>query len=283
MATGVYPPIPTSLPVTRLFQFFMLQIGGIPFIFIPFCTYMEIDPPYILLKLVLSYFRIETEILNQILILIVRTFVFVVMAIELSRMLSLSLTFLMWCLSKSATHIEILAHLIEHNMKARVIRFICQYRLQRNIQLYRRHWVIFQHFRKIFTNAMALWFCCAFFLSVIYNFGTVKLRHVLRPEFYIAFPSLSVIAFTIVTLTLPQLIGYLGDTEVVVSQLKESVRLLCGAQRKWLSRSTKYLRPISGGVGLGDFVIFEITSGTKVALLEAISGYTITALLSIHV
>jgi hypothetical protein len=117
-------------------------------------------------------------------------------------------------------------------------------------------------------------------LSVLFNFATLKMHHIIPMPLYLYFPSISIL----IPITIHFMLKMGIDVHTISHEMvvKRWGRVVCiSGNKKYVRRrikATKVLRVHGGFLG---FKVYDLTKSTKATYYEAILIYTINALLAI--
>jgi hypothetical protein len=120
----------------------------------------------------------------------------------------------------------------------------------------------------------------AFILSVVFNFATSKMHHIIPMPLYLYAPSVSIL----IPITIHFMLKMGIDVHTISHEMvaKKWGRVICiRGNKKYVRRRIKATRVLRFHGGFLGFKVYDLTKSTKPAYYEAILIYTINALLSI--
>lgn len=157
-------------------------------------------------------------------------------------------------------------------------------RVGKIISWYNRMQIIFQLDNHTVTWLTGMFFFADFFLTLVINFVTIKMYHVLPIYFYVIFPIFAVLLFSVTPI-----MGYLllefGDGSENVVKLMEQVAGLVrdGRKRKFLQKEVKSVKVLRAPAGMGNSHLFLVRRATMCDFYYHILGNTINLILTVHV
>lgn len=260
-----------------------------PFVFAPFFIILEVDPPYILYKLVLDSLDVKVEsVIVEILVTLVRLGYIFTCTFEGSRMFAFCVLYLLLRVCGFSTVFNKLIVTLQGVKSGQ--EYFSQ--VEKCFQYFNIFRIILQHCRVETMNILCLGSITIFGLTVLSNFATIKIHGVFNVIFYLIFASISTGVFTII----PKLISIVvkcgeGERKVILG-FREIIRYYLNNKSesrrdsisyKILRKRTKSLYPIGFGIGMGNFALKVCTMEGKSGIYELIVGHTITCLLSIRI
>ncbi|OXA37884.1 hypothetical protein Fcan01_27329 [Folsomia candida] len=142
--------------------------------------------------------------------------------------------------------------------------------------------IILQSIENAVSALIAIIMLAGFLLSILFNFTTIKMYHVIPMPLYLFFPAVGILIPMIIQVMLPMLIE-VYEGEVLLHRRWRCALWLRHGNIKYLKRRLTGVKVLRMYAGIKCHLFYFVKKSTKATYYYAIWSYTISAMLSIRV